>query len=187
MRITGGQAKGRLLAPLKGMHIRPTADQIRETIFNIIGQDLRGLKVLDLFAGTGSLGLEALSRGAQHVIFIDKSRQALNLIRRNLAICGFENSGSVLRRDLCRGIPWDNPLMKDAMDLVFLDPPYGKKAIPPLIEELSSKDVLSSGSLVVAESAKKEKLPVSLGEFHMVDTRVYGDTRISLYAYEVRK
>ena len=187
MRITGGQAKGRLLAPLKGMNIRPTADKIREAIFNIIGQDLRGLKVLDLFAGTGSLGLEALSRGAESVIFIDKFRRAVNLIKKNLAICGFENSGSVIRRDLRKGIPWDHPLMMEAVDLVFLDPPYGKNAIPPLLGELSSKDVLSPGSLAVAESAKKEELPLYLGEFKIIDTRVYGDTRISLYAYEVKQ
>jgi len=187
MRITGGQAKGRILAPLKGMNIRPTADQIRETIFNIVGQDLWGLKALDLFAGTGSLGLEALSRGAQRVIFIDKSRQAVNLVKRNLAICGFESSGSVIRRDLRKGIPWEHPLMKEAIDLVFLDPPYGKKAIPPMVAKLSTKDVLSPGSLAVAESGKKEKLPLSLGKFQMIDTRVYGDTRISLYAYEVQQ
>ena len=186
MRITGGQAKGRRLAPFKGRHIRPTTDQIRETIFNIIGQDLCGLKVLDLFAGTGSLGLEALSRGAQCALFIDKSRYAVNLIRRNAVICGFENACSVIKRDLRKGLPWDHPLMKEAVDLVFLDPPYGKKAIPLLVSELSTKDVLSSRSLAVAESGKNEKLPFSLGEFQIIDTRVYGDTRISLYAYEAQ-
>ncbi|MBW2217733.1 MAG: RsmD family RNA methyltransferase, partial [Deltaproteobacteria bacterium] len=100
MRITGGQVKGRIIASPKGMNIRPTSDRVREAIFNLIGQDLSGLKVLDLFAGTGSLGLESLSRGTQHAVFIDNSQQALKLIRKNLVTCGFENSGTVLRRDL---------------------------------------------------------------------------------------
>jgi 16S rRNA (guanine966-N2)-methyltransferase len=93
----------------------------------------------------------------------------------------------VIRRDLVKGIPWDYPLMKEAIDLIFLDPPYGKHAIPPLLEEVSTKDVFSSRSLAIAESAKNEELPVSFGELRMVDTRAYGDTRISLYAYGVER
>jgi 16S rRNA (guanine966-N2)-methyltransferase len=185
MRITGGQTKGRLLANPKGQNIRPTSDRVREAIFNIIGQDLSGVKVLDLFAGTGSLGLEALSRGALQALFIDNSPQSLRLIRKNLALCGFQDSGFVVRRDLRKGIILTRALEGELFDLVFLDPPYGKNLIPLLLEELSRKGLLSSEARVIAESSKTEGLPVAMGNLHTVDTRLYGDTKISLYAYEV--
>ena len=97
MRITGGQTKGRLLAPLKDIQIRPSSDKVRESIFNIIGQDITDQKVLDLFAGTGSLGIEALSRGAIGALFIDNSPQCIKLIEKNLKLCGYEPSGCALR------------------------------------------------------------------------------------------
>lgn len=184
MRITGGQAKGRILASPKGLKIRPTTDQVREAIFNIIGQDLSGVKVLDLFAGTGSLGLESLSRGALRALFIDSSQQSVDLIKKNLALCGYQGSGAVLRRDLGRGIPLNHPLIKEVVDLVFFDPPYRNNIISSLLEELSTKEVVSSGSRVVAESSKSETPPASVENFQMVDTRLYGDTRISVYQYE---
>ena len=187
MRITGGQAKSRVLASPKGLEIRPTTDQVREAIFNIIGQDLSGLRVLDLFAGTGSLGLESLSRGAMSALFIDSSQQAVNLIRKNLTICGYQDSAAVLRRDLRTGIPTSHPLIKELFDLVFLDPPYRNKIISSLLEELSTKEVVSSGSLAVAESSKSEKPPASVEYFQMVDTRLFGTTRISVYKYEAKK
>ena len=186
MRITGGQAKSRVLASPKGLKIRPTTDQVREAIFNIIGQDLSGLKVLDLFAGTGSLGLESLSRGALSALFIDSSQQSVNLIKKNLAICGYQGSGAAIKRDLRRGIPLNHPLIKESVDLVFVDPPYRNNIISFLLEELSTKEVVSSGSLVVAESSKGESPPVSLKPFQMVDTRLYGITRISIYEYEAK-
>ncbi|MCD6297358.1 MAG: 16S rRNA (guanine(966)-N(2))-methyltransferase RsmD [Deltaproteobacteria bacterium] len=186
MRITGGQAKGRVLASPKGLKIRPTTDQVREAIFNIIGQDLSGLKVLDLFAGTGSLGLESLSRGALSALFIDSSQQSVNLIKKNLATCGHQGSGAAIKRDLRRGITLNHPLIKESVDLVFVDPPYRNNIISFLLEELSTKEVVSSGSLVVAESSKSESPPVSLKPFQMVDTRLYGITRISIYEYEAK-
>jgi 16S rRNA (guanine966-N2)-methyltransferase len=187
MRITGGQAKSRVLASPKGLKIRPTTDQVREAIFNIIGQDLSGLKVLDLFAGTGSLGLESLSRGALSALFIDSSQESVNLIKKNLAICGYKGSGAVLRRDLRRGIPLNHLLTKEIIDLVFLDPPYRDNIISFLLKELSTKEVVSSGSLAVAESSKSESPPVSVENFQMVNTRLYGITRISVYEYEAKK
>ena len=187
MRITGGQLKGRALASPRGLKIRPSSDLVREAIFNILGQDLAGLKALDLFAGTGGLGIETLSRGAHLALFIDISPQSIKLINRNLALCGYESSGFVLKRDLRKGIIRSHHLLKDVFDLVFLDPPYRKDFIPPLLEELSTKGFLSSESCVVAESSKGEKLPVSIKGLQMTDTRSYGDTRISIYAYEVKR
>lgn len=183
MRITGGQIKGRLLAPLKDSKIRPSSDKVRESIFNIIGQDITDRKVLDLFAGTGSLGIEALSRGAIGALFIDNSPQCIKLIKKNLELCGYEPSGCVLRKDLTRGLPWKHSLMKKTFDLVFIDPPYGKSFIPPILSELSDREILAPHSLVVAESSKNDKLAVTFGRLHLTDIRTYGDTEINIYRY----
>lgn len=184
MRITGGQVRGRILANPKGLDIRPTTDQIREAIFSIIGQDLSGLRVLDLFAGTGSLGLEALSRGALQALFIDNSPQSIALIKKNLALCGFQDSGIILKRDLRRQILLTSALKTELFDLVFLDPPYGKNIIPSLLEDLTPRDMLSSTSQVIAESSKTESLPSRVGNLHTIDIRLYGDTKITLYAHK---
>ena len=185
MRITGGQIKGRKLSAFKGMQIRPTADRTREALFSIIGQDLSTLKVLDLFAGTGSLGLEALSRNAQHSVFIDNSQKAIHLIKKNLMACGFQDVGTVLKKDLEKGLPLNHIEMPRHFDLVFLDPPYGKDLISPLLSELSSSDILSHGSRVVVELSKHEELPNTFGNLEMANSRQYGDTRINFYVYEV--
>jgi len=181
MRISGGRVKGRILSSPKGLLIRPTSDRVREAIFNILGQDLSGLSVLDIFSGTGSLGLEALSRGAGHVVFLDKLRESIDLIKKNIDLCGYGDSGMTLRRDLTRGIPWGHPLLMKQFDLVFLDPPYSKNLSTPVLSGLSKGKRLSSGARVVVESGKTESLPLSFPSLEMVDARVYGDTKISIY------
>jgi 16S rRNA (guanine966-N2)-methyltransferase len=183
MRITGGQAKGRVLASLKGWNIRPTSDRVREAIFNLIGQDVTGFKVLDLFAGTGSLGIEALSRGASRVLFIDNSVQSIKLTKKNLARSGYEPLGFVWKKDLTKGLPLKHPMLKEKFDLIFVDPPYEKEMIPPLLRELSDRDLLRSPAIAVAESFKTETLPEVLGKLQMVDSRIYGETKISIYHF----
>lgn len=186
MRITGGQAKGRVLASLKGWNIRPTSDRVREAIFNLIGQDVTGFKILDLFAGTGSLGIEALSRGASRVLFIDNSLQSIKLIKKNLARSGYEPLGFVWKKDLTKGLPLRHPMLKEKFDLIFVDPPYEKEMIPPLLGELSGRDLLGSPAIAVAESFKTEMLPEVLGKLQMVKSRIYGETKISIYHFHPR-
>ena len=181
MRIIGGRLKGRSLSTPKGLLIRPTSDRVRESIFDILGQNLSGLNVLDIFSGTGSLGLEALSRGAEYAVFIDRLRKSIDLIKKNLNLCGFRDSGMTLQRDLSRGIPWGHPLLMKQFDLVFLDPPYAKDLVPPVLAGLSKGKRLSRGVRVIAESGKATSLPSSFPSLEMVDTRVYGDTKISFY------
>ena len=181
MRITGGRVKGRILSTPKGLLIRPTSDRVREAIFNILGQDLSGLSVLDIFSGTGSLGLEALSRGAGYAVFIDRLRESIDLIKKNIDLCGYRDSGTTFRRDLSRGIPWGHPLLMKQFDLVFLDPPYAKDLATPILAGLSSGKRLSNGARVVVESGKAASLPLSFPGLEMVDARVYGDTKISIY------
>ena len=184
MRITGGKIKGRHLTSPKGLNIRPTTDKVRESVFNIIGHDLSGLRVIDLFAGTGSLGLEALSRGAFSVTFIDYSGRAIKLIKKNLLLCGHQTSGIIIKKDLRNGLPRRHAIMNEQFDLVFLDPPYRKGFAPLLLQEISTRRILSSNSRVVFETSKNEVLPVSYENLEIVDTRLYGDTKISIYTHE---
>jgi len=187
MRITGGRLRGRRLASIGGASIRPTSDRVREAIFSIVGQDLTGWVVLDLFAGTGSLGIEAISRGASSAAFVENARDALRVLRRNLGLCSVYESGTtlVLEWDIGAGIPWNHPVMKGPFDLVFLDPPYREPLRLGVLKDLADSAPLSGGAWIVAESYKKETLPEAIGRLKMSDTRTYGDTRISLYHYEV--
>ena len=184
MRVTGGQVRGRPLASLKGLQIRPSSDLVRQAVFNLIGRDIDGFKVLDLFAGTGSLGIEALSRGALEVLFIDNSNQAIKLIKKNLERCGYGALGSIIKKDLGRGLPRNSAFVNKRFELVFMDPPYGKAFITPLIKELSESEILSESSIVVTESSKFDVLPPVSGGLQMINDRIYGETKINIYHYK---
>ncbi|MDD5203808.1 MAG: 16S rRNA (guanine(966)-N(2))-methyltransferase RsmD [Desulfobacterales bacterium] len=183
MRITGGERRGIRLASFKGERIRPTSDRVREAIFNLIGQYTIGLRVVDLFAGTGALGIEALSRGARRVVFVDNSPESLKLIRRNLALCGYESASTLLKKDLTRGLPAVRDLGQEGVDLVFADPPYKKGYLLPILSELSVSSFLSSRATIVAEAGREEHLPDTVGNLSLAKTRVYGDTKICIYFY----
>ena len=179
--------RGRNLAILKGLDIRPSSDLVRQAIFNLIGHDISGLLVLDLFAGTGVLGIEALSRGALRALFIDDSEQAVKIIKKNLRLCGYESLGSVIKKDLGKGLPRGPSYLNRKFDLVFIDPPYGKALIPPLLKELSEKDVLKPSAIVVSKSSKLDKVHTTYGDLTMVNSKYYGQTNISIYHYGVNK
>jgi 16S rRNA (guanine966-N2)-methyltransferase len=157
---------------------------VREAIFDLLGHHLQGEKVLDLFAGTGSLGIEALSRGAAWALFIDHSPKAMELIGKNLKLCGLEAQGFILRKDLLKGFPLKHRLLEEKVDMVFVDPPYRKNIILPVLEELSHMRILRFPSTLVAQSEQEEVLPPRVGDLQMVKSRVYGETRITLYRYE---
>jgi len=180
MKITGGQIRGRVLAAPKNLEIRPTSNKVREAIFNIIGQDLSGSRVLDMFSGTGLLGIEALSRGAVLADFVDNTKQSLALIKKNLALCGFEHSGKICKWDLSKGLPGNRPFLDATYDLVFLDPPYRSHLAPGLIEALSVSERLGPGALIVLETGKTAETRHVLS-LQLVETRIYGDTKLSIY------
>jgi len=182
MRVTGGSSKGRLLVSIKGQDIRPTSSKVREAVFNIIGNDLSGMNVLDLFAGTGIMGMEALSRGANFTLFIDDSNKAIKLINKNLSICGFDDRGFTFKKDLKEGLPSHNLLFKGNIDLVFIDPPYGKSLIPGVLEEVSLNGIMSSDSIIVTESMKDDVLPKEFGDLKLIKSKVYGETKINMYS-----
>jgi 16S rRNA (guanine966-N2)-methyltransferase len=184
MKVTGGRSRGKTLASLKGMDIRPTSSKVREAIFNILGHDMTGLRVLDLFAGTGILAIEALSRGAEGAIFIDKSEQSINIINKNLALCGYREFCRVFKRDLIKGSEFGFLSLKQIFDLVFIDPPYRKGIIPPVLTALSHCGILSGQALVVTESSKNDPLPERAENLLLTDTRTYGETKIDIYKIE---
>jgi len=185
MRITGGKVKGRHLAAVKGLSIRPTSDRVREAIFDLIGQRWEGKRVLDLFAGTGSLGLEALSRGASEAFFVDSSPYALKLLKKNIERCEFAHCSKIMRRDLRKTLPGKHPFGKEFFHLLFMDPPYRRNLIPRVVGHLGVSPLISPGALLVAECSKTENLPSTINSFAMNDSRTYGDTRITIYMNEV--
>ncbi|WP_170593264.1 16S rRNA (guanine(966)-N(2))-methyltransferase RsmD [Ruegeria arenilitoris] len=179
MRIIAGDFRGRALASVgkgdAGAHLRPTTDRVRESLFNVLNHlvDFEGLRVLDLFAGTGALGLEALSRGAAHVTFVDDGRVAQGLIRKNIDLTRSADRTALIRRDATR--LGDNP--GAPFDLIFLDPPYGKGLGQKALAAALKGGWLADGALVVWE----ENAPMAPPEgFTLHDARKYGDTHISL-------
>ncbi|MBS3909000.1 MAG: 16S rRNA (guanine(966)-N(2))-methyltransferase RsmD [Actinobacteria bacterium] len=180
MRVISGSAKGiRLLAP-KGLDIRPTADRVKESLFNIIGDAARDTVVLDLFAGTGALGIESLSRGAKFAYFVDISRISTELIKRNLDLTKLAARASVLTQDAERVL---DRLGKQGVrfDLIFLDPPYriSVSFLDAILSKLASDLLCDDGLLVLEHSAKSN--PREPAGLRIGSTRTYGDTAITFY------
>ncbi|MBU4261275.1 MAG: 16S rRNA (guanine(966)-N(2))-methyltransferase RsmD [Proteobacteria bacterium] len=188
MRIIAGTARGRrLVSPGSGtFDIRPTSDRAREALFNILAREVAGARVLDLFAGTGALGLEALSRGAESTVFVDKGRSAVSLISKNIQLCGFWEKSVVLQRDLTGSLSFLQPYATACgFPLVFIDPPYKTLLAEPIILELGKGDIVSAGGLVVAESHSGSQLPAAISLFSLVDQRVYGEAGFWFYKKKV--
>lgn len=158
------------------MGIRPTTDRLRESIFNLIGRHMRGKRILDLFAGTGAMGIEALSRGASHATLIDRSTQSVNLIRRNIAKVGAEDWTTIIRWDITRNLRCLDG--RGRFDLVFVDPPYRKHLIATTLTNMAAADA-AYGRIVVEHAASESVPDVSAG-LQLVDQRRYGKTLVSI-------
>jgi len=186
MRIVAGTFGGRRLHAPKGREIRPTSDRVREAIFSILGPAVVAARVLDLFAGTGALGLEALSRGAADVVFVDQSVFAVRLIRSNIDLIGVQARVRVIHGPVNQAI---HRLAGEgkAFDVIFMDPPYGKGAVQKTLSLLG--DVARAGTLVVAEHDVRDMLPLPLPleeqEWSKIQERKYGDTAVSFYVKEL--
>ena len=183
MRIIAGKYRGRRLTSFRGQRLRPTADRVREAIFSILGNDLSGTRVLDLFAGTGAMGLEALSRGAAFVVLVEQHPAALRLIARNVAALGDPEQITVRKLDLSRGLRglahqgWQ-------FDLVFLDPPYHLGLTESCLRDLGGGSLLAPRATVVSEQAVDENPAPAYGCLQLQDTRRYGSTAVSFYHRE---
>jgi 16S rRNA (guanine966-N2)-methyltransferase len=178
MRIVGGELKGRGLVGPSSAAIRPTSDRLRETIFDILahgyGDPVTGARVLDLFAGSGAMAIEAVSRGARYALMVDTSAEALALGRANRDKLGLSDRAGLLRRDATRigARPAGEPF-----DLAFLDPPYGKGLVGPALGSLRDGHWLASGALVVVEEAKGAEI-VLPGGFGRIEARTRADTQV---------
>lgn len=175
MRVVAGLYGGRKLTAPAGGETRPTSDRVREALFSVLGPSIQGARVLDLFAGSGALGIEALSRGAAEAVFVDRSRTAINAIRANLDALGIE---AEVRPIEARAALRAASARREAYDLVFLDPPYRRAA--ELGRELSEGliAVLAPGARVVTESDRRAPLELDLP---LADERRYGDTVIRIH------
>lgn len=188
MRITGGRFGGRVLAGPSDDRVRPTSDRVRQAVFNILehndfgrGFCLEGACVIDLFAGTGAMGLEALSRGSRYCLFVDDSAQSRALVRQNVEALALTGITKVWRRDATAL----GPLSANSggpFDLAFIDPPYRCDLLAPAFQSLHTGRWLSANAIIVAEQALDEGLPL-LG-WHKLDQRAYGDTTVAFLSVE---
>jgi len=175
MRIITGTARGRKLSFPEGDRIRPTTSLVKESIFNIVQFDIEGRRVLDLFAGTGQLGLEALSRGAASCDFVDVSRDALSLVRKNLKSTALEG-GNVHQADALNFL-----IGRTKYDLIFLDPPYGYENLGEIINKIEQVDILSINGIMVCETDINLALPDVNSPYEKAREYRYGKVKITLY------
>lgn len=182
MRVVSGSARGRNLKAVPGTGTRPTTDKVKEALFSMIGPYFDGGTALDLFAGTGGLGIEALSRGMDHAVFVDLEYKSIEIVRANLKTTGFEDKAEVYKNDAERAI---KALAKREIkfDLVFLDPPYRLKNGDKLMESMDLLDLLADEATVVLEYDSSFSYPASFGKFTEVRKAVYGETTLSIYRY----
>lgn len=182
MRIIAGTGKGKRLKTVPGLQVRPTTDRVKESLFQIIGPYFDGGRALDLFAGSGSLGLEALSRGVDRVIFVDRSGASVQTVRENLRATGFENQAEVYRRDARSAI---RSFRKQGLVFryIFLDPPYREPILADIMERLGENGMLEPTGTVVAEHAGNAPLQSSYGNLSRVRSLPFGDTAVDLYRW----
>ena len=179
MRLTGGLDRGRRLFVPRGSRTRPTAAKVREAIFNILGPPPG--PVLDLYAGSGALGLEALSRGAPAAVFVERDGAALGALRRNLRESGAESRGTIIGADVRSALrKLSGSGKKQQFSWVFLDPPYIKET-EGVLAELSGGDLLTACAVVIVEHDRRHPSPASVGCLFLTDRRQYGDTELSFY------
>ena len=180
MRVIGGAAKGRRLKVPKGSAVRPTADRVKESLFNILPRDLSGAWVLDVFAGSGNLSIEALSRGAEHAVLIDASQRAAAMIRQNLRRLGLEAQCEIWIAPAARAMR-SLARRHDSFDYIFLDPPYDQRLAPRSLALIAQCLLLRSTGTLVIEHSGREHLNEAYEPLRLHDQRRYGDTRLSFY------
>ncbi len=183
MRIIAGELRGRKLQPIRGMTIRPTSDRLRETLFNILSHRVRDAVVLDIFAGTGALGLEALSRGAASAVFIDHYKGALDALTGNIRAFHLDDRAQVIRWDIHINLKCIRN-HQPPFDLVFMDPPYERNLVMPSLDHLHRSRALASDALVVVEHTPLEPLSDKMSAFSVEDQRKYGKTLVSFLKYD---
>jgi 16S rRNA (guanine966-N2)-methyltransferase len=180
MRVIGGKAKGQRLKVPKGHTVRPTSGRVKEALFNILPHDLSGLKILDLFAGTGNVTIEALSRGALEAILIDSSQESGKVIRENVRRLRFADRTSVWIIPVSRGLRL-LANRRESFDLIFLDPPYQQNSVERVLKTVGEGNLLRSSGTLVIEHSVREPVKPAYGCLVMTDQRNYGGTLLSFF------
>lgn len=178
MRVISGTFKGRRLTAPAGMATRPTADRIKESMFNILAGSVRNKRVLDLFAGTGALGIEALSRGATRAVFVDYAKAALAAIQSNIRELGLGDCTRVIHWNILKNLNCLIP-ERNGFDLVFMDPPYETNSVLPALEALLSCGALSAGARLIIEHSNRESIVRPMDKLIIADQRRFGKTLVS--------
>jgi 16S rRNA (guanine(966)-N(2))-methyltransferase RsmD len=178
MKVIAGEKKGRKLNAPKGDLIRPTPDKVKGAIFNILQGKVENKVVIDLFAGSGALGIEALSRGAEKVFFGDFDKASVNLVKKNLEHLGYTDEAEVIFGDFKDVLAE----IKTKVDIVLLDPPYYKGFYGELLEALSESDIVTQSTIIVVERDTWNEIPEKDGKLKKTDSRKYGKTSIDIYA-----
>jgi 16S rRNA (guanine(966)-N(2))-methyltransferase RsmD len=181
VRIIAGAYRSRQLKATPPHGIRPTSDKLRETLFNILGETVRGCTFLDGCAGVGAIGIEAISRGAENVIFADQSRKAVRMIRENLQSLNIDDGFKILELDLIKAL---DVCARDALvfDVAFIDPPYDRRDIyDDTLRKFDASPLLSSDAVLIFEHSKRAELPETSGSLRRVRTLVQGDSALAFY------
>ncbi|MDI6799180.1 MAG: 16S rRNA (guanine(966)-N(2))-methyltransferase RsmD [Actinomycetota bacterium] len=182
MRVISGTAKGRKLYSPKGLDIRPTSDMVKESLFNMLNDKVQGCNVLDIFAGSGSIGIEALSRGANSVVFIDSSQDSVSAIKKNLELTGLPDRANIIRADALTTLSRKG-LKGSKFELIFLDPPYkiDSDVLNSIFISLLNEGFLRQGSLIILEHSSKRDFSSPLEQIERRVVKKYGDQAISIF------
>lgn len=177
MRVITGTARGRRLKELEGTETRPTTDRVKEAIFSSIQFEIEGRRVLDLFGGTGQMGIEALSRGAAHCTFVDLRKEAVGIIRDNLALTGFTAQAAVVQGDYLAFLS----RCRETFDVIFLDPPYGSGMLEKALETITTIDIVSENGIIVCENGSTTGWPAVPAPYGLQKEYRYGKIHTALY------
>ncbi len=182
MRVIGGEAKGKIIKTLRGMEVRPTSDLVREALFAILGSRIEGAVFLDLFAGSGGVGIEALSRGAREAIFIDQNPRSIKILKENITKTGYEERSRIYKTDALRFLS-SSHLQAGTIDIIFIDPPYGSDLASQALGIIDAKAVMAEEGWVVVEHFHKTKLTADCRNLKLIKERRFGATQLSFYLY----
>lgn len=177
MRVISGTARGTVLKTPEGLSTRPTSDRVKEALFSILQFDLPGMRVLDLFGGTGQLGIEAISRGAKSCVFVDAGEKACSLIRENVKRCKMEQQCRIVRGDYLQFLQ----NCRETFDIVFLDPPYAEVFLENALKKISEIDILSDRGIIICERPTEKVMPLEIPGLQLKKDYRYGKTIISVY------
>ena len=182
IRVIGGELRGRKLFAVPDGQTRPTADRVREAIFNILGGRVSKALVLDLFAGTGAMGIEALSRGAESVLFADNDKKALTALEKNVNACSLERRAKIVKWNILKNLNITSSF-RHTFNLVFIDPPYNKNLIQPTLLNLDQSQCMANGACITIEHSQQEPIPENEERYKISDQRRYGKTLVSFLFY----